>query len=53
MKRLLPLLVALLSFVAVEAQTQHSIVIDAESRATVQTDVMSGGRIDKIGLGTE
>ena len=53
MKRLLTLLVALLSFVAVEAQTQHSIVIDAESLATVQTDVMSGVAIDKIGLGTE
>ena len=39
---------------AVQAQTpQHSIVIDAESLAAVQTDVMSGGGIDKIGLGTE
>ena len=39
---------------AVQAQTpQHSIVIDAESLTAVQTDVMSGGGIDKIGLGTE
>jgi hypothetical protein len=52
MKRLLTLLVALLSFVAVKAQTQHSIIIDAESLAPVQTDIMSGVAIDKIGLDT-
>ena len=53
MKNILTLFVALLSFVAVSAQTQnHSIVIDEGSLVPVQTDIMSGVAIDKIGLDT-
>ncbi|MBO7264316.1 MAG: PEGA domain-containing protein [Alistipes sp.] len=53
MKRLLTIFVALLSFVVAEAQTQgYSIIIDEESFAPVQTDVMSGVAIDKIGKDT-
>ena len=55
MKRLIStIIMALVALVAgaqgaVQAQTQqHSIVIDAESLAAVQTDVMSGVAIDKI-----
>ena len=50
MRNILTILLSLLSFVAVSAQTQHSIIIDAESLAPVQTDIMSGVAIDKIGL---
>ena len=52
MRNILTILISLLSFVAVSAQTQHSIIIDAESLAPVQTDIMSGVAIDKIGLDT-
>ena len=53
MKNILTLFIALLSFVVVHAQTQnHSIVIDESSFAPVQTDVMSGVAIDKIGKDT-
>lgn len=49
MKHIITLLIAVLSFVAVSAQTQsHSIVIDEHSFAPVQTDIMSGVAIDKI-----
>ena len=51
MKQILTLLIALLSFVAVEAQTQsNSIIIDEQSFKPVQTDAMSGVAIDKIGV---
>ena len=52
MRNILTILLSLLSFVAVSAQTQHSIIIDAESLVPVQTDIMSGVAIDKIGLDT-
>lgn len=50
MKRLLLLLAIFLPFVSALAQSQHhSIVIDASTLAPVQTDMMSGVAIDKIG----
>ena len=53
MKNILILFIALLSFVAVSAQTQgHSIVIDESSLSPVQTDALSGVAIDKIGKDT-
>ena len=53
MKRLLTLVAILLPFVSAIAQSQnHNIVIDASTLAPVQTDVLSGVAIDKIGLDT-
>ena len=53
MRNILTLLISLLSFVAVSAQTQgHNIVIDESSLTPVQTDALSGVAIDKIGKDT-
>ena len=38
MRNILTLLIALMSVIAVEAQTQHSIIIDAESIAYIYID---------------
>ena len=48
MKHTLTLLFALMSFVAVVAQTQHSIIIDETSFRAVQVDARTGVGIDKI-----
>ena len=53
MKKIVALLIALLSFVSAIAQSQnHNIVIDASTLAPVQTDALSGVAIDKIGKDT-
>ena len=48
MRKFIFLLLVLLPFVA-SAQMERSIVIDESSFAPVQSDVMSGVPIDKIG----
>ena len=48
MQRLLPLLIAILSFITVSAQVEHTIVLDQSSFRAVHTDALTGANIDPI-----
>ena len=49
MKRLLALLIAILTIVTATAQVEHSIILDQSSVRAVQSDALTGVNIDKIG----
>ena len=48
MRRLLPLLVSILTFITASAQVEHSILLDQSSLRAVQTDALTGANIDPI-----
>ena len=48
MRRLLLLLIAILSFITVSAQIEHTIVLDQSSFRAVHTDALTGANIDPI-----
>ena len=48
MRRLLPLLVSILTFITASAQIEHSILLDQSSLRAVQTDALTGANIDPI-----
>ena len=48
MQRLLLLLIAILSFITVSAQVEHTIVLDQSSFRAVHTDALTGANIDPI-----
>ena len=48
MRRLLPLLISILTFTTASAQVEHSILLDQSSLSAVQTDALTGANIDPI-----
>ena len=48
MRRLLPLLLSILTFITASAQVEHSILLDQSSLRAVQTDALTGANIDPI-----
>ena len=48
MRRLLTLLISILTFITASAQVEHSILLDQSSLSAVQTDALTGANIDPI-----